>query len=175
MIELIVRLTRHDERALKALVLRRRWWADPLMRAVTHLGGATVSIALALGLVVGFPDGTVHRAGVLAAFALAFSHGMVQLIKRTVNRPRPRMPVGLESLVRAPDRFSFPSGHAAASLSVVVPLAGVTGGVAGLALAVLGLGVGFSRAYLGVHYPGDVLVGWLLALIGIWTGVLIGI
>jgi undecaprenyl-diphosphatase len=175
MIELFVRLTRHDERALQALLLRRRWWADHLMRGVTHLGGATVSIAVALGLMVGIPEGPLHRAGVLGAFALALSHALVQLIKRTVNRPRPRMPVGLESLVRAPDRFSFPSGHAAASLSVVVPVGVVTGGLAGLALVVLGLTVGFSRSYLGVHYPGDVLVGWLLALMGIWAGVLVGI
>ena len=175
MIELIVRLTRHDERALRALVLRRRWWADHLMRGVTHLGGATVSIALALGLVLGVPEGPLHRAGILAAFALAFSHALVQLIKRTVDRPRPRLPVGLESLVRAPDRFSFPSGHAAASLAVVLPVAAVAGGFAGLLLVGLGLMVGFSRAYLGVHYPGDVLVGWLLALVGIWAGALIGI
>jgi undecaprenyl-diphosphatase len=175
MTELILRLSRHDERALEALLLRRRWWADHLMRAVTHLGGATVSIALALGLLLAAPAGPLHRAGALGALALALSHGLVQLVKRSVNRPRPRLPVGLESLVRAPDRFSFPSGHAAASLSVALPLAWAIGGLGGAGIGSLGLAVGFSRAYLGVHYPGDVLVGWLLALVGIGAGAMIGV
>ena len=175
MTELILRLSQQDERALEALLLRRRWWADHLMRVITHFGGATVSIALALYLVLGFPASPIHRAGVLGAFALAFSHGLVQLIKRSVNRPRPELPVGLESLARAPDRFSFPSGHSAASLAVVLPLAVALGGLTGFAMVGFALTVGFSRAYLGVHYPGDVLAGWLLALLGIWAGVLIGI
>lgn len=175
MTDLILRLRRHDARALEALVLRRRWWADYLMRGVTHLGGATFSISVALVLLLGVTDGPLHRAGVVAAFALALSHAMVQLGKRSVNRARPRMPVGLESLVRAPDRFSFPSGHAAASLSVALPLALALGGVLGWAIVCLALLVGFSRAYLGVHYPGDVLAGWVLALAGFWVGILIGL
>lgn len=74
------------------------------------------------------------------------------------------MPVGIASLVDAPDRFSFPSGHAAAALSVALGIGLVV--PAALAAAVIGLGllVGLSRCYLGVHYPGDVLVGWVLAV-----------
>jgi undecaprenyl-diphosphatase len=176
MTELILRLSQHDEQALRALLLRRRWWADHLMRAVTHLGGATVSIAAALFLLATFPlDTPLGHAGVVGAFALALSHALVQLVKRSVDRPRPRMPVGLESLVRAPDRFSFPSGHAAASLSVALPVALAVGGTVGWAILFLGLVVGFSRSYLGVHYPGDVLVGWLLAILGVWAAVLVGL
>jgi undecaprenyl-diphosphatase len=175
MTELILRLSHHDERALMALVLRRRWWADHLMRVITHLGGATFSIALAILLMTMVSGGPLRRAGMVGAFALALSHGLVQLVKRSVNRARPRMPVGLESLVRAPDRFSFPSGHSAASLSVALPLALALGGLVGLGIVVVALLVGFSRSYLGVHYPGDVLAGWLLALVGVWAGVLIGL
>ena len=164
MIDLILRLSDHDERALEALLLRRRWWADHLMRAVTHLGGATVTIGVVLGLLAGFEaDHVLGRAGAVAAFALACSHALVQLIKRTVSRPRPRLPVGLESLVRAPDRFSFPSGHAAASLAVALPLALALGGLAGWGM--IGL------------YPTGMLVTWgviglvemvLAALLGGW-------
>lgn len=173
MTELILRLTRHDERALHALLLRRRRWADRLMRVLTHLGGATFCIALGLILLLAVPS--MDRTGAIAAFALGVSHAMVQLVKRSVSRPRPRLPVGLESLVHAPDRFSFPSGHSAASLSVGLPLALAIGGLWGWAILALALLVGFSRSYLGVHYPGDVLAGWLLAVLGIWTAVLIGL
>lgn len=173
MTELILRLAHHDERALKALLLRRQRWADAVLGLVTHLGGAVMSILIALTVWLAVPG--LARAGLLGAFALALSHGLVQLVKRTANRPRPQMPPGLETLVRAPDRFSFPSGHSAASLSVAFPIALAMGGPWGWAILGLALTVGFSRAYLGVHYPGDVLAGWLLALLGIWAGVLLGI
>ena len=170
--ELLVRLTHHDERALRALLLRRHRWADAVLGLITHLGGAVVTIAAAVTLIFVPP---VSRAGMLGAVALAVSFALVQLAKRFVDRPRPQMPPGLETLVRAPDRFSFPSGHSAASLSVGLPLALAVGGLWGWLILGVTLTVGFSRAYLGVHYPGDVLAGWLLALIGIWTGVLVGI
>jgi undecaprenyl-diphosphatase len=173
MTELFLRLTYHDERALHALLHRRRRWADHLMRAVTHLGGAAVSIGLALTLLLAIPS--LSRAGAIAAVALALSHALVQLIKRSVSRPRPRLPVGLESLARAPDRFSFPSGHSAAALSVGLPVSMAVGGLWGCGILGLALTVGFSRVYLGVHYPGDVVVGWLLAVVGIWAGLLAGI
>jgi undecaprenyl-diphosphatase len=171
--ELILRLTHHDERVLKALLLRRRRWADAVLGLVTHLGGAVVSILVSVTTWLAVPS--LSRAGLLAVFALTLSHGLVQLIKRTVSRPRPQMPPGLEALVRAPDRFSFPSGHSAAALSVGLPLAFTIGGVWGWMILGLALTIGFSRAYLGVHYPGDVVAGWLLALMGIWTGILVGI
>lgn len=173
MTEFILRLTHHDERALRALLLRRHRWADAVLGLVTHLGGATASILVAGTVWLAVPS--LSRAGLLGSFALTLSFGLVQLIKRSVSRPRPQMPPGLETLVRTPDRFSFPSGHSAASLSVAMPIALAVGGLWGWAIMGLAFIIGFSRAYLGVHYPGDVLAGWLLALIGIWVGLLIGI
>ncbi len=88
---------------------------------------------------------------------------MVEVLKRVFTRERPELPVGFHWLVTVPDRFSFPSGHATAGLAMALPLAAslplpVAAGVLGL-----GLLVGVSRCYLGVHYPGDVLAGWALA------------
>jgi undecaprenyl-diphosphatase len=164
----IVRLHERDERLLHALVLRRRRYVDPLMRGVTHLGDAAVTIGLSLALMLGaFPG--LQGAGRRAAFALAASHLVVQAIKRTVCRPRPRLPVGCASLMHAPDRFSFPSGHAASSLSLALGLAAVLPGSLAAPLVALACVVGLSRCYLGVHYPGDVLMGWLLAGVGALT------
>ncbi|MEJ2217448.1 MAG: phosphatase PAP2 family protein [Gemmatimonadota bacterium] len=165
MTTLILRLRQHDERALAALVAYRRPFLDGVMRAVTHMGSAAFTIGTALLLLLGPVPGS-QTVGAHAAFALAASFLAAQVLKRTVVRPRPRMPVGMESLTRAPDRFSFPSGHSAAALSIALPIAHTLPGL-GLAVLAVGLIVGFSRCYLGVHYPGDVLAGWALAACGV--------
>ncbi|HSJ07355.1 MAG TPA: phosphatase PAP2 family protein [Longimicrobiales bacterium] len=51
-----------------------------------------------------------------------------------------------------------------AALSVGLGLAALLPGIAGMAAVATGLLVGVTRCYLGVHYPGDVVAGWLLAL-----------
>ena len=90
------------------------------------------------------------------------SHLLVQVVKRTVVRHRPAKVERLVSLVREPDCFSFPSGHATASMSVAL-VYGVAMPALAVPLLVLALLVGFSRVRLGVHYPSDVLVGQLIA------------
>lgn len=158
----LMKLTDHDQRALHAIVLRRRTWLDLVMRQVTHLGDAAVTIGAAVALIAAVP-----AVGVRAAFALAASHVVVRLLKRSVARPRPNLPSETPFLVPLPACFSFPSGHAASALSVLLPVAGALPEL--LAAVVLGLAllVGVSRVYLGVHYPCDVLVGWLLAALAV--------
>jgi undecaprenyl-diphosphatase len=162
---LILRLHLHDERVLHALLLRRRPRLDRAMRALTHLGDAAVTVLLALFLALGLVPGTGADGGG-AAFALVGSHLLVQLVKRTVSRPRPRLPVGIAALAHAPDRFSFPSGHAASSLSVALAVAAPLPAPAAAGVLATAAVVGISRCYLGVHYPGDVAAGWALAGLG---------
>ncbi|MGH7502877.1 MAG: phosphatase PAP2 family protein [Longimicrobiales bacterium] len=145
------------------MIMRRHPLLDGVMRAITHLGDAAVTIGISLIALTGILPGG-RAAGLRAALTLAISHGLVQLLKRIVSRPRPSLPVGLGFLIVPPDRFSFPSGHATSSLAVVLPFAFATGGVIALLLVVLALIVGLSRCYLGVHYPGDVVMGWILAV-----------
>lgn len=166
-------LTRLDagDRALYELLLlagEARWASRVSWLALTHLGGATATILLvAIPLV--FAQGDWHVAGVLGAWTLALSHVVVQVAKRTATRPRPAAREGLSWHVPSPDEFSFPSGHACAAMAVAVAYAYAFPVLAWtvLPLAVL---VGMSRVRLGVHYPGDVVAGQLLAL---GTGVLV--
>lgn len=159
--ELIGRMHRGDERFLLYVIARRYGRLDRAVRILTHLGGATLTIA-ASALMLAAPSATWNGAGLRAALALAGSHLCVQLLKRAIARPRPHLPVGIQSLVEAPDRFSFPSGHAAAALSVAL---GAAAAIPAAAPWLMGLAllVGVSRCYLGVHYPGDVAAGWVLA------------
>lgn len=128
---------------------------------ITHLGGTGVSL-LAAGLPL-LACCQLHDAAKLALAAVALSHIVVQIAKRTVGRRRPARAGTCVSMVREPDRFSFPSGHATASMSVALAY-GIAYPTLAVPLLLMALLVGFSRIRLGVHYPSDVLVGQLIAL-----------
>jgi undecaprenyl-diphosphatase len=153
-------LRRHDERVLHYVVSRRVRALDLLMRTITH--AADPLPATAIGVLLALLPTTAHW-GRRGLFALAVSHIWVQILKRWCSRPRPVLPPGIDSLVHAPDRFSFPSGHAAAGMSIALALMALVPFPITLTVVGLALLVGISRSYLGVHYPGDVLAGWLLA------------
>ena len=140
----------------------RRFWT-----ILTHAGGATITI-LAATLPM-FLGGTLAVAAQHALTTLVVSHLLVQLVKRTVGRPRPSRSLECMALVVEPDRFSFPSGHAAAAMSVAFVYASAYPALA-LPLVVLAGAVGMSRVFLGVHYPGDVLIGQMIAVL---TGVVV--
>jgi undecaprenyl-diphosphatase len=128
--------------------------------AVTHLGGVISSVtAAAFPLVT---RGPLMPEGRRAMATLVISHVIVQLVKRTVGRPRPARVLGEVALVVEPDQFSFPSGHAAAAMSVAIVYSFSFPALAG-ALIPIAMLVGVSRVCLGVHYPGDVLIGQLIA------------
>lgn len=162
MTTLLMRIGEFDQLALNALVARRRKAFYRLMRSLTHLGDDLVMIGAATGLL--FLGGSALRpAAIEAVLALALSQIGVQWLRRAVARPRPQLPTGIGSLIAAHDRFSFPSGHAAVTLSVALPLASALPTPAALVVLGLAMTVGLSRVYLGMHYPGDVLMGWLVA------------
>lgn len=135
----------------------RRWWM-----ALTHAGGARFTVMLIL-LPLLFGEGDMRYVGTVGAWTLALSHLMVQVAKRTATRPRPTAREGISWYVPCPDAFSFPSGHACAAMSVAISYAMAFPAIAwpAVTLAVL---VGLSRVRLGVHYPGDVVAGQLLAI-----------
>ena len=160
----ILRLGEYDERLLHAVVSRRLDWLDRVIRLLTRLGDPSVAVALAGALALGVA-GDLNGARFVPAFSLALSFLFSQVLKRSFSRTRPDLPVGIISLIQPPDRFSFPSGHATASLSIALPVALAMAFPFGPLVLGLGLAVGLTRCYLGVHYPGDVLAGWSLAVI----------
>ena len=136
---------------------RRLFWT-----VITHLGGVGCSVLGAtLPLALGGPLADAARQTLAI---LICSHLVVQLVKRTVSRPRPSRSTDCATLVVEPDRFSFPSGHSAAAMAVAIGYAIAFPSLA-VPLVLAALLVGASRVFLGVHYPGDVLVGQVISVL----------
>lgn len=106
-----------------------------------------------------------RKAGVAMgiAMALGFLVGNIGL-KNIIARTRPYDMVEVEVLVKHLSDFSFPSGHTLVSFNAAIALHHYhrKWGVAALALATV---IALSRLYLFVHYPTDVVAGFLLALV----------
>ena len=128
-----------------------------MMRLLTHLGGARATILASFGLIL--LGGNDRRVGVVALAGNVFSHLLVQVLKRTVARPRPCDANGAPlALIDLPDPFSFPSGHAAAAFAVALPIAFAHAWLAPLVLGLATL-VALSRVTLRVHHLSDVAAG----------------
>ena len=92
------------------------------------------------------------------------------ILKPFVSRIRPcDINTAVQLLVPRPDDFSFPSGHTGVSFAAVSVLYFSRNRLRfpALTLAVL---IGFSRLYLYVHYPTDVLAGAVLGVLLGWVG-----
>jgi undecaprenyl-diphosphatase len=134
------------------------------MRYLTHLGGAGFTVLVPVLLIVA--GGAERGVGLAALAANGISNVAVQILKRVVARPRPCDAFGRPlALVRLPDPFSFPSGHASASTALAVTLTAAHPWL-GPVLVPLALLVAASRVTLRVHHPSDVVAGVLLGLAG---------
>ena len=101
----------------------------------------------------------------LTVVAIALADWMSLAIKPLVHRPRPplRYPEP-KTLVPLPLDGSFPSGHAATSFAAATMLSFAFPAFAP-ALLILAAAVAFSRVYVGVHYPLDVIAGAALGVL----------
>ena len=93
-------------------------------------------------------------------------------IKAGVERPRPSATVTEADPLMGAGGWSFPSGHAATAFAGAVALTYLWRRGA-LVFFLLAVAIAFSRVYVGVHYPGDVLGGAVLGtLVGLaWVAV----
>ena len=142
---------------------------DAVLCFYTTLGNAGALFLIAAALLLCFKK--TRKAGVTALLAMAIGFVCTNLVlKHLVSRPRPWLDVaGLTALVTENDPNSFPSGHSTAAFAFASALwrTAPDRWMKGTALAAAVL-MGFSRLYVGVHYPSDVLTGVLVGLLAGW-------
>jgi len=99
----------------------------------------------------------------LLAFAIELP--VYFIIKKSVKRERPSALIkDIKSLIIPPDQFSFPSGHTAAAFLMATLISFQFPFLRAILYFFAGL-IGFSRIYLRVHFPSDVLAGVVLGII----------
>ncbi|MCR5440627.1 MAG: phosphatase PAP2 family protein [Lachnospiraceae bacterium] len=131
----------------------------PVMKLITHLGDKGIFWIL-IAIVMLFFKKT-RPLGMMAGIALVFSVLINNvLIKPNVGRIRPYEVVdGLKLLIERQHDPSFPSGHSGASFAAAVVFLVKGPKKIGIPAIIMAALIAFSRLYVGVHYPTDVICG----------------
>lgn len=140
----------------------------PTVKTVTTFGGVAAVVAVTATLLVVSIIAKRARIGVSLAACVALAAGLNEIIKYWVRRPRP-----VDHRIIPETGYSFPSGHSMNNMAFYgflivlvfwfVQRKWLRWLIAAVLAAVV-VAIGLSRIYLGVHYPSDVLAGWLFAI-----------
>lgn len=156
---------RYDDPILLGIHRHASPLVDRLMEGITAFGSPLLMSVLCAAIVALLL--WQKRRGDAAFFAFAvIGAGLLNLLaKAFFGRARPELWLSI-----APrSDFSFPSGHAMGTMAVACAVVMLARTPRSRVLAItLGIvfvvAVGFSRLYLGVHFPSDILGGWLASL-----------
>lgn len=141
---------------------------DLLMPKITMLGNGGALWLLAAGGLLCTRRYRKQGVVLLAGLAAGVLVGNV-VLKNVIARPRPCwLEPGTPLLIAVPTDFSFPSGHTLSSFIGATILTGTDRRFGWVAVPLAGL-IAFSRLYLYVHFPSDVLGG---AVLGVLIGIL---
>ena len=144
------------------------------MVGISALGSQVLAVAVIIAFVI-FLRLRWRRAAIWLLLTVAAGLVLELTLKYAFHRPRPTPFFGA-----VPHTYSFPSGHSLMSFCIYGVLAGLLSHrlrsaavriMVWIPAAVLVAAIGVSRIYLGVHYPSDVIAGYLAA--AVWVSALL--
>ena len=149
-------------------------WIEESLIDLTSIGGPTVLWLIVVAVAGFLVLQTRYRTAIVVVLTSASGELLNTVMKHAFNRPRPSIVPHLRVVYTT----SFPSGHAMESAIVYLTLGAILMRasesrvtktyILGLAVLLTVL-VGVSRVYLGVHYPTDVIGGWIVGFL--WASV----
>ena len=143
--------------------------ATPLfiLRTLSQIGGTTWTIIITLAIVILLSVLKYYYAAIFLAANKLIVVIINTIIKDLIRRPRPN-----HHHYMFEGSFSYPSGHSSSALSLYIPLLIIcffifknvaTRVIISTLTILMVIVIGYSRIYLGVHYPSDVVGAYLLA------------
>jgi undecaprenyl-diphosphatase len=162
-------VVRSDRQILDFLVDHRTPPLTAVVKIVTDLGSGWFIAPIAIVAIAVLLYVRRRRAALILALSNVGVVVLVAVLKDEVGRPRPSTATRLVA-AHGP---AFPSGHSAQAVALYGSLAWLAWELGGsrrtrawacAAATTIAVGVGLSRVYLGVHWPSDVLSGWLLGI-----------
>ncbi|MCI9442269.1 MAG: phosphatase PAP2 family protein [Ruminococcus sp.] len=147
----------------------RQDWMDGFWKVITAFGDSGI-FWIALSILLLIPKQT-RRIGITALAALAIGALITNIaLKPLIGRTRPYEVIdGLVTLIGKQSDDSFPSGHTCASFAAAGVYWRMMPRKYGIPLLIFAALIAFSRLYVGVHYPSDVLGGLLIGLFAAWA------
>ncbi len=155
-----------DEHAIQKISSLSNKFLDHIMVFFTRLGNSGIIWAIIATLLLIRKSNRIISLKIFFALVLSAIMGEL-IIKYTVGRARPSENISKDDLlIRKPKTYSFPSGHTSSSFSsaLVISMAFPQPIIIG-SVFILASIIAFSRIYLKVHYPTDVLAGIVLGFV----------
>lgn len=150
---------------LESLQLLHSPFLNYIMIFITKLGNGGFIWIVATIYLLFQNNNKLKREGFTIALALIiFSVFGLLILKPIIARPRPFTIDDVSILIKEPRDFSFPSGHTGSSFAAASVMYFYNKKRGVLALILAGL-IAFSRMYLFVHYPSDIIAGLILGII----------
>ncbi|OGL23725.1 hypothetical protein A2791_00615 [Candidatus Saccharibacteria bacterium RIFCSPHIGHO2_01_FULL_46_30] len=165
---------RIDDRILLAINHRATTTLDTIVVWATELGGVIAVSTISLLLIALYAFKKQWRSAAMIALSIGGAGVLNFGLKLLFERSRPELWTHLVT----ESSYSFPSGHAMLSSALALALVSIFWGtkyrvavaiVAALYIAM----IGFTRLYLGVHYPSDIIAGWCASFA--WVIIVTGI
>lgn len=141
---------------------------DKFWVMITYLGDGGILLIICAVLLMFFKS--TRKVGIMCLLALLIGAIITNgFLKNVLQRPRPFEGTFMQLLIDEPGDYSFPSGHTTAAFAMAFTVLKTKLSIKKIPLGLIGLFIAsliaFSRLYLYVHYPSDILVAILIGYI----------